>query len=771
MPGLISSTTTKSQWPFSPQCIGGLNMWLDGSDTSTMFTDLGATTPVTANGQSIKAWKDKSKNGYLFTALNTGTSPDGPTYTTPGLNGLGVTSWSGTQILQSSTTFPFYTDASSGGSFFGVFNPSSTDSQRFLMYYQNQSNALICGSDTEFGYGINNAGTIGLHQGCGNATLTTGGSLSAGNNTIISYILGTSGTTPDNSLIYINSTQYTSTKFGTGFYSAGYYPFANNAQKLNIGGRYIQYDIPPANPDVMHLGTIAELLWFNMPVSDVQRIQIEGYLAAKWGLQANLPSTHTYKSAVPYNRSFRPIDITGCTLWLDGADSTTVSSTTWNDKSGYSYNFTPASGTISTNSLGVILSGSSYNIINTSIPVPSNYSIFIVAYPTSANASGYSRLVNIGSNSFGYVGSLNNAFASFTGNGGSSFFDINANTPVIVFNYGQLYVMKMIVNSVTLSSSLNGTALNNKTNSAATASTTGMSLGYDGQNWTGGVAEVILYNVALPMSQQLQIESYLGQKWGLASSLSAGHPGRLLPSFSSIFTPKSIPQLAMWFDAADISTFVLASNVITQWNDKSGNGYNLSNINGSPSNPTYANNQVNLISNGQYLVNNTDFGSPTSIAFSIFIVATMTNAKTLLSWGNPDANGLIPRWEDNTLYLGIGSAPSGVNWTVIGSPITLGIKYIYSIIYTGYTGTNNLWIDGINRINVATGGPLYRNRFQLGARSSFGDYMAGNINEVLYYDNSSMQLPQRQQIEGYLAWKWGLQGNLPASHTYAKFAP
>ena len=744
-------------------------MWLDGADSNTMFTDLGATTPVTANGQSIKAWKDKSKNGYLFTALNTGTSPDGPTYTTSGLNGLSVTSWNGNQILQSSTSLPFYTDAFSGGSFFGVFNPTSTADQRFLMYYQNQSYALICGSATEFGYGINSPGTIGLHQGCGNASLTAGNSLSAANNTIISYILGTSGTTPDNSLIYLNSTSYTSIQFGTGFYSAGSYPFANNAQKLNIGGRYIQYD--SANPGNMHLGTIAELLWFNVPVSDIQRIQIEGYLAAKWGLQANIPSVHTYKSAVPYNRSFRPIDIPGCTLWLDSADSTTVSSSTWNDKSGYQYTFTPASGTITTNTdKTVILSGSSYNIRNTSIPVPSNYSIFIVAYATSANASGYCRLVNIGSNSIGFVGSLNNAFASFTGNGGN-FFDINANAPFTYFNYGPLYVMKSIINNVTLSSSLNGIALNNKTNSATTASGTGMSLGYDGQNWTGGVAEVILYSAALPMSQQLQIESYLGQKWGLASSLGAGHPGRLLPSFSSIFTPKSISQLAMWFDAADASTFVLASNVITQWNDKSGNGYNLTNNTGSPTNPTYANNQVNLISNGQYLLNNTNFGNPTSIAFSIFIVATVTSTNTLLSWGYNDANGLIPRWADNVLYLGNGSAPSGVNWTTIASPITLGIKYIYSIIYTGYTGTNNLWINGTNRISVATGGPLYRAFFQLGARSIAGDYMAGNINEVLYYDNINIGLLQQQQIEGYLAWKWGLQGNLPSTHTYAKYAP
>jgi len=759
-------------------------MWLDAADSNTMFTNLGATIPVTESGQSIKAWKDKSKNGYLFTALNTGPSSDGPTYTTSGLNGLSVTSWNGNQILQSSTSFPFYTDTFSGGSFFGVFNPFNTASQRFLMYYQNQSNALICGSSTEFGYSINNARTIGLHQGCGNATLTPAGSLLTLENTIISYILGTSGTTPANSLIYLNSTSYTSTKFGDGFYSAGFYPSLNNAQKLNIGGRYIQYASPAANPDCMHLGTIAELLWFNTPVSDIQRIQIEGYLAAKWGLQSKLPSVHTYKSAVPYNRSFRPIDIPGCTLWLDGADTSqmTFSSGTnislWKDKSGNGNNATPqATQPIYVTGGGVDMpSTASVNYwLASPVTVPTQTHCLIAVhspYTTTGYNSGNTSLFRFEYLRYIIFPYMNNN----TPRGYVSDYDgipIDAGNSTLIENSVANSKNLIIANIAQTSQQIykNGTKQSSISVTLQSGTSLTLGIGFPGDFYSGILYEMIVFNTSLTMSQQLQIESYLGQKWGLASSLGAGHPGRLLPSFSSIFTPKSISQLAMWFDAADASTFVLASNVITQWNDKSGNGYNLTNNTGSPTNPTYANNQVNLISNGQYLLNNTNFGNPTSIAFSIFIVATVNSTNTLLSWGYNDANGLLPRWVDNVLYLGNGSAPSGVNWTTIASPITLGIKYIYSIIYTGYTGTNKLWINGTNRISVATGGPLYRAFFQLGARSTAGDYMAGNINEVLYYNNINIELPQQQQIEGYLAWKWGLQGNLPATHTYAKFAP
>jgi hypothetical protein len=47
--------------------------------------------------------------------------------------------------------------------------------------------------------------------------------------------------------------------------------------------------------------------------------------------------------------------------------------------------------------------------------------------------------------------------------------------------------------------------------------------------------------------------------------------------------------------------------------------------------------------------------------------------------------------------------------------------------------------------------------------------MQGNICELLIF-GTAFTTNQRQQIEGYLAWKWGLQANLPANHPYF-FAP
>jgi hypothetical protein len=42
--------------------------------------------------------------------------------------------------------------------------------------------------------------------------------------------------------------------------------------------------------------------------------------------------------------------------------------------------------------------------------------------------------------------------------------------------------------------------------------------------------------------------------------------------------------------------------------------------------------------------------------------------------------------------------------------------------------------------------------------------------EIVIY-GTALSPSQIQQVEGYLAWKWGLVQNLPAAHPYKKAAP
>ena len=51
-----------------------------------------------------------------------------------------------------------------------------------------------------------------------------------------------------------------------------------------------------------------------------------------------------------------------------------------------------------------------------------------------------------------------------------------------------------------------------------------------------------------------------------------------------------------------------------------------------------------------------------------------------------------------------------------------------------------------------------------------GNTVEGMIGEVLVFARV-LTTDDRQLVEGYLAWKWGLQANLPVGHPYEDAAP
>lgn len=52
---------------FSPLDLASCRLCLDASDMTTLFTNTAGTTAVTASGQTVRAWKDKTSNATLFT--------------------------------------------------------------------------------------------------------------------------------------------------------------------------------------------------------------------------------------------------------------------------------------------------------------------------------------------------------------------------------------------------------------------------------------------------------------------------------------------------------------------------------------------------------------------------------------------------------------------------------------------------------------------------------------------------------------------------------
>ena len=54
--------------------------------------------------------------------------------------------------------------------------------------------------------------------------------------------------------------------------------------------------------------------------------------------------------------------------------------------------------------------------------------------------------------------------------------------------------------------------------------------------------------------------------------------------------------------------------------------------------------------------------------------------------------------------------------------------------------------------------------------STGGGQPWGTLQELIIY-STTLSITQRQQVEGYLAWKWTLQSSLPTTHPYKLFPP
>ena len=79
----------------------------------------------------------------------------------------------------------------------------------------------------------------------------------------------------------------------------------------------------------------------------------------------------------------------------------------------------------------------------------------------------------------------------------------------------------------------------------------------------------------------------------------------------------------------------------------------------------------------------------------------------------------------------------------------------------------NLVTSGVSQPGTTTvTAPLFINGRNGTSTNSYASYLA----EVVVF-NTGLSLSDRQMIEGYLAWKWGLQGNLPNTHPYYSATP
>jgi hypothetical protein len=243
------------------------------------------------------------------------------------------------------------------------------------------------------------------------------------------------------------------------------------------------------------------------------------------------------------------------------------------------------------------------------------------------------------------------------------------------------------------------------------------------------------------------------------------------------FIPTQVAGLALWLDASDTTTITQSSGTITQWTDKSTSALTATAVN-SPTLVAKIQNGlpgISLDGSTQYfnLGNNLNMGTN---QIYIFVVSKFNSTadgaiigKSL--YGSAGARysllrsgALIPLIEAS----GGAVNNSGFNSDTSTSPRLLNMVWDRSTINLYQNGSSVFSVGLSDSSNLTTGNSLLIGAYQNGSGGTppvAGLYMNGFIHEILMYFTSTgspLGNTSRQQIESYLAQKWGL--TLGAGH-------
>jgi len=234
------------------------------------------------------------------------------------------------------------------------------------------------------------------------------------------------------------------------------------------------------------------------------------------------------------------------------------------------------------------------------------------------------------------------------------------------------------------------------------------------------------------------------------------------------WTPLQLGALLKgWYQGDRLSSINGAA--VTRWNDDSGSGNTAATISHDPPLALQNLNRLNVVqfvaASTQGLQLPTGFTSAFTEGSVFFVakVATVATGSPVQGFGTSGLGTHYP-FSDNHVYSDFLSTarsdtgiPSGLTSWHIGSFQSKTNDWRYAIngvdFYT--TGTNTV-----------AGSP---NVTFLGSNNGVYNY-DGNIAEIVLC-NSFLTTIQRQLVEGYLAWKWGLQANLSGGHPYAASPP
>ena len=264
-----------------------------------------------------------------------------------------------------------------------------------------------------------------------------------------------------------------------------------------------------------------------------------------------------------------------------------------------------------------------------------------------------------------------------------------------------------------------------------------------------------------------------GSEWHIVYNSSTGTQSGWDPSYLSDQT-----NLLLWLDGSDESTLSIgATDNVYQWNDKSNYGNHVTQSSNTLQ-PTYNSrtlNELNVLDfNSDVLDAGININRSVMAKCTVFIVYATDNtshASNTAIWGQD--NGGWDRFVVLTHSAGsarwaVSNGSTGVSISDIDNtdPLVLSTHFDQGVASGSFA-----YVNGALSATFTEGSGTGNSEFGIGSISTVGTTpLDGYIAEFLLISNTISE-SERQKVEGYLAWKWGLEADLVAGHPYEDYSP
>jgi hypothetical protein len=281
----------------------------------------------------------------------------------------------------------------------------------------------------------------------------------------------------------------------------------------------------------------------------------------------------------------------------------------------------------------------------------------------------------------------------------------------------------------------------------------------------------------------------------------------------ALWTPDLLTDARCWLDASDSTTITLSGSDITKWEDKIGsndaddavNAGNSKITTARPTIATAAQNSLDAVNfNGfQRFDHNTARGMLRNRSHALMVLVmkfgSVSTSTFQFAWTNRNASTgtTAPRFQFFHRNVNVFVANSiRLDADTTATEVTTSTNPPYNTNYHIHiascnwgTGDFEYWADGsqIGSTQTYPGtagntsdtdlGTVATTWTTIGAarRDASGDGLSSGSRIAELFcgakSSGSYTTADRELLEGYLAWKWGLEGNLPAGHPYKSAAP